>query len=47
LTLELRKAPKGGAFHPIDDDINRIIAKTRARLFGLGNLFLVRRKQMA
>ena len=23
-TLELRKAPKGGALHPIDDDINRI-----------------------
>ena len=31
-TLELRKAPKGGALHPIDEDINRIIAKVRARV---------------
>ena len=31
-TLELRKAPKEGALHPIDEDINRIIAKVRARV---------------
>ena len=29
-TPELRKAPKGGALHPIDEDINRIIAMVRA-----------------
>ncbi len=28
----MRKAPKGGALHPIDEDINRIIAKARARV---------------
>ena len=28
----MRKAPKGGALHPIDEDINRIIAKVRARV---------------
>ena len=28
----MRKAPKGGRLHPIDDDINRIIAKVRARV---------------
>jgi IS5 family transposase len=28
----MRKAPKGGELHPIDDDINRIIAKVRARV---------------
>ncbi|MDK3075751.1 transposase [Sedimentitalea sp. JM2-8] len=27
-----RKAPKGGALHPIDEDINRIIAMVRARV---------------
>ena len=32
MTLELRKAPKGGALHPVDEDINRIIAKVRARV---------------
>jgi len=26
------KAPKGGALHPIDEDINRIIAMVRARV---------------
>ena len=30
-TLELRKAPKGGALHPVDAQ-NRIIAKVRARV---------------
>ena len=74
----MRKAPKGGRLHPIDERINRIIASLRARvehpfrvmkcqfgyrktryrglakneaqlfsLFGLGNLFLVRRRLMA
>ena len=28
----MRKAPKGGALHPIDADINRIIAMVRARV---------------
>jgi IS5 family transposase len=28
----MRKAPKGGTLHPIDEDINRIIAKVRARV---------------
>lgn len=28
----MRKAPKGGALHPIHDDINRIIAMLRARV---------------
>ena len=73
----MRKAPKGGKLHPIDEHINRIIASLRARvehpfrvlkcqfgyrktryrglaknqaqlfsLFGLGNLFLVRRRLM-
>lgn len=28
----MRKAPKGGALHPIDEDINRIIAMVRARV---------------
>lgn len=28
----MRKAPKGGTLHPIDQDINRIIAKVRARV---------------
>ena len=28
----MRKAPKGGALHPIDTDINRIIAMVRARV---------------
>ena len=28
----MRKAPKGGALHPLDEDINRIIAKVRARV---------------
>ena len=32
VTLELRKAPKGGALHPVDADINRIVAKVRARV---------------
>jgi len=31
-TLELRKAPRGGALHPVDEDINRIIAMVRARV---------------
>ena len=74
----MRKAPKGGKLHPVDERINRIIASLRARvehpfrvlkcqfgyrktryrglaknqaqlfsLFGLGNLFLVRRRLMA
>lgn len=28
----MRKAPKGGALDPIDQDINRIIAMVRARV---------------
>lgn len=28
----MRKAPKGGALHSIDEDINRIIAKIRAKV---------------
>lgn len=28
----MRKAPKGGALHPVDEDINRIIAMVRARV---------------
>lgn len=28
----MRKAAKGGKLHPIDEDINRIIAKVRARV---------------
>jgi IS5 family transposase len=28
----MRKAPKGGALHPLDEDINRVIAKVRARV---------------
>jgi IS5 family transposase len=28
----MRKAPKGGALHPVDKDINRIIAMVRARV---------------
>jgi len=28
----MRKAPRGSALHPIDEDINRIIAKVRARV---------------
>jgi hypothetical protein len=28
----MRKAPKRGALHPLDEDINRIIAKVRARV---------------
>ena len=28
----MRKAPQGGDLHPIDEDINRIIAKVRARV---------------
>ncbi len=74
----MRKAPKGGKLHPIDERINRIIASLRAKvehpfrvmkcqfgyrktryrglakneaqlfsLFGLGNLFLVRRRLIA
>jgi IS5 family transposase len=74
----MRKAPKGGRLDPIEADINRLIARVRARvehpfrvlkrqfgylktryrglaknraqlftLFGLGNLFLVRRKLLA
>ena len=74
----MRKAPKGGKLHPIDEQINGIIASLRARvehpfrvlkcqfgyrktryrglakneaqlftLFGLANLFLVRRKLLA
>ena len=74
----MRKAPKGAKLHPIDEQINVIIASLRARvehpfrvlkcqfgyrktryrglaknqaqlysLFGLANLFLVRRRLMA
>ncbi|WP_371038465.1 hypothetical protein [Rhodosalinus sp. FB01] len=32
LILELRKTPKGGALHPLHQDINRIIAKVRTRV---------------
>ena len=32
LTLELRKARKGGVLHPIDERINRVIAMVRARV---------------
>jgi hypothetical protein len=32
LTLELRKAPKGGKLHPEDEKINRIIAMVRAKV---------------
>ena len=28
----MRKAPKGGALHPVDEHINRLIAKLRARV---------------
>ena len=28
----MRKAPGGGALHPVDEDINRIIARVRARV---------------
>ncbi len=28
----MRKVPKGSGLHPIDDDINRINAKVRARV---------------
>ncbi len=28
----MRKAPKGGELHPIDAQINRLIAKVRSRL---------------
>jgi hypothetical protein len=28
----IRKAPRCGALHPIDEDINRVIAKVRARV---------------
>ena len=28
----MRKAPKSGALHPLDEDINRVIAKVRARV---------------
>ncbi|MCX7298789.1 MAG: transposase, partial [Rhodobacterales bacterium] len=31
-TLELRRAPVGGALHPLDDRINRIIAMVRAKV---------------
>ena len=40
----MRKAPKGGALDPIDQDINRIIAMVRARV---EHPFRVRRKLMA
>ncbi|MDA9019774.1 IS5 family transposase, partial [Flavimaricola sp.] len=29
---DMRRAPKGGAQHPVDEDINRIIAMVRARV---------------
>ena len=32
MTLELRKAPKGGELHPLDKRANRIIAMVRARV---------------
>ena len=32
MTLELRKAPKGGKLHPLDERINRIIAMVRAKV---------------
>ena len=38
----MRKAPKGGALHPIDEDINRIIAKVRARV---EHLFRILKRQ--
>jgi IS5 family transposase len=28
----IRKAPRGGALHPVDEDINRVIARVRARV---------------
>ena len=28
----MRKAPKGGALHPVDEHINRIIAMVRAKV---------------
>lgn len=28
----MRRAPRGGALHPVDEDINRIIARVRARV---------------
>jgi len=32
LTPELRKAPRGGALHPLDERANRIIAMVRAKV---------------
>ena len=32
MTLELRKAPKGGVLHPLDERINRVIAMVRAKV---------------
>ena len=32
LTPEPRKAPKGGALHPLNERINRVIAMVRARV---------------
>ena len=32
MTLELRKAPKGSPLHPVDAQINRIIAMVRAKV---------------
>jgi IS5 family transposase len=28
----IRKAPRGGALHPVDEDINRVIARVRSRV---------------
>ena len=46
----MRKAPNGGELHPVDEQINCIIAMVRAQLFtlfALGNLLLVRRRLAA
>ena len=32
MTLELRKAPKGGKLDPLDERINRVIAMVRAKV---------------
>jgi IS5 family transposase len=28
----MRRAPRGGVLHPVDEDINRVIARVRARV---------------
>jgi len=42
LTLELRKAPKGGKLHPLDGHVDRIIAMVRAKV---AHLFRVIKRQ--